>query len=216
MGIMWGENTLSGNSSVYTNLGRDQANPVSPTLDNLLRDASLPTLAVLAERYGLRRMPGMSKHSLIARIVTHLSANELVDLEDELIAARYGTLSVDELLGVALKQDAERLGRPGKPRLDQISPDDATLLEGGARRWVYTMRGHDVTIDIDQRHLACSCRFFSFAAHQHALCKHLVTAFQVIPAIYAREALIDLLIWREYRSSAGQRWQFESTYAWKN
>ena len=47
-----------------------------------MSDASLPTLAVLAERYGLRRMPGMSKPGLIARIVTHLSAEELVDLED--------------------------------------------------------------------------------------------------------------------------------------
>jgi hypothetical protein len=216
MGYMWGENTVSGSDGIYTSLSRDQANPVSPTLDNLLRDASLPTLAVLAERYGLRRMPGMSKPGLVARIVTHLTAEELVDLEDELIAARYGTLSVDELLGVALKQDAERLSRPGKPRLDQISSDDATLLEGGSRRWVYTMRGHDVTIDIDRRYLACSCRYFSFAAHQHALCKHLVTAFQVIPAIYAREALIDLLVWREYRSGVGLRWQFESTYAWKN
>jgi hypothetical protein len=216
MGLMWGKKTLAGSGSTYPNLKPGNSVPVSPTLDNLLRDASLPTLAVLAERYGLHRMPGMSKPGLIARIVTHLSAEELVDLEDELIAARYGTLSVDELLGVALKQNAERLSRPGKPRLDQISPDDATLLEGSSRRWVYTMRGHDVTIDIDQRHLACSCRYFSFAAHQHALCKHLVTAFQVIPAIYAREALIDLLVWREYRSGAGQRWQFESTYAWKN
>jgi hypothetical protein len=115
-----------------------------------------------------------------------------------------------------LKQDAERLRQPGRPRLDQISPDDAVLLEGGARRWVYTMRGHDVVVDIGQRHVACSCRFFSFAAHQHALCKHLVTAFQVIPAIYAREALIDLLVWREYRTGAGPRWEFESTYTWKN
>jgi hypothetical protein len=216
MGLMWGEKTLSGNGSTYPNLKPGSAVPVSPTLDNLLRDASVPTLVVLAERYGLRRMPGMSKHSLIARIVARLSADELIELEDELIAARYGPLSVDELLSVVLNQDAERLSRPGKPRLDQISRDDATLLESGSQRWVYTMRGHDVTIDIGQRYLACSCRFFSFAAHQHALCKHLVTAFQVIPAIYAREALIDLLVWREYRSGAGQRWQFESTYTWKN
>ena len=213
---MWGEKTASRDGSAFPDLSQGHTNPISPTLDNLLRDASLPTLAVLAERYGLRRMPGMSKHSLISRIVAHLSADELIDLEDELIAARYGTLSVDELLGVALKQDAERLSRPGKPRLDQISPDDAILLEGGSHRWVYTMRGHDVTVDIGQRYLACGCRFFSFAAHQHALCKHLVTAFQVIPAIYAREALIDLLIWREYRIGTGQRWQFESTYSWRN
>jgi hypothetical protein len=213
---MWDEKTVSRDGSAHTDLIRGHAPLDSPTLDNLLRDASVPTLAVLAERYGLRRMPGMSKHSLVSRIVAHLSPDELVDLEDELIAARYGTLSVDELLSVALAQDAARLSRPGRPRLDQITPDDAILLEGGAQRWVYTMRGHDVTVDIGQRYLACSCRFFSFAAHRHALCKHLVTAFQVIPAIYAREALIDLLIWREYRAGAEQRWQFESTHSWKN
>jgi hypothetical protein len=216
MGLMWDERTLSGGGSTPTNLMPGSSDPVSPMLDNLLRDASLPTLAVLAERYGLRRMPGMSKHGLIARIVAHLSPDELVDLEDELIAARYGALSVSDLLSVALTQDAARLSRPGRPRLDQISPDDAILLENGAQRWVYTMRGYDVTVDIGQRYLACGCRYFSFAAHQHALCKHLVTAFQVIPAIYAREALIELLIWREYRSGVGQRWQFESTYTWKN
>jgi hypothetical protein len=87
MGIMWGEKTESRDGSTYSDLSRD-AVPVSSTLDNLLRDASLPTLAVLAERYGLRRMPGMSKRSLVSRIVANLSAEELLDLEDELIAAR--------------------------------------------------------------------------------------------------------------------------------
>jgi hypothetical protein len=185
----------------------------SKVLLNLMRDTSAPTLIWLAERYGLRRIPGLSRRDLIMRILRRLSASDLKRLQQDLIAARFGPLTVDSLLQMALHQDSQHLGRPGKPRLDQVSAGDAILVEGGTGRWVYTMRGHDAEIDLAERRLSCDCTFFDFASRQKALCKHLATAFKLIPEVYAREALIDLLVSREYGDGQAARWQFESRRA---
>jgi hypothetical protein len=192
---------------------RGSGRRASGILDNLMRDTSAPILIILAERYGLRRVPGLAKDELITRILRHLSPEDLKRLEQELIAARYGALPVEDLLNMALEQDAQRLGRPGKPRLDQISVGDATLVEGGTLRWVYTMRGHDVEIDLTRRHLGCDCAYFAFASRRKALCKHLATAFRLIPEVYAREALIDLLVARDYGGDRTVDWRFKSPRA---
>src|SRR5688572_7811929 len=169
---------------------------VDIVLSNLLWAASEPALAYLAEQYGLRRMPGLSKQALMTRIMKNLTPKQLGQMKDDLIAARFGALSVDGLVKLALVQDKQRAGKPA-PRLDHISPESASLVEGSTTRWHYTMRGHDVFVDTHHCALACDCGYFRFAARRQALCKHLAMAFHLIPEVYAREALIDLLVARE-------------------
>lgn len=180
-----------------------------PVLDNLLRDTSTPVLVHLAERYGLKRVPGLARQALIERLLRHLSAVQLEDLTDDLIAARYGGLSVEDLLAIALEADT-RGGRRARPRLDDMPAADAMLIEAAPGRWVYTMHGYDVRIDLQKRRLACGCAYFRFAARRGALCKHLARAFTLIPGTYAREGLINLLVSRGYGGPDTPRWRFES------
>ncbi len=186
----------------------------TPTvLINLLHDTSAPVLALLAQKYGLHRIPGLTTNDLVTRILGHLSDEALLDLQNELVTAHFGDLPVKDLLEIAITGQQERSGNASKPRLDQISLQEATLLCSGPPRWEYTMRGHDQIIDVERRLLACDCEFFNFSARRQVLCKHLATAFQVIPPAYAREALIDLLVLREYGDRREGRWYFESTHA---
>jgi hypothetical protein len=176
-------------------------------LGNLLRASSEQALAYLAEQYGLRRVPGLTRQGLMTRIMKSLTPRQLNHLKDDLIAARYGALSVDGLIRLALVQDKQRAGKPA-PRLDHISPESAVLVEGSTTRWHYTMRGHDVFVDTAHRALACDCGYFQFAARRQALCKHLAMVFTLIPEVYAREALIDLLVTCEYGGYNTPRWRF--------
>jgi predicted nucleic acid-binding Zn finger protein len=178
-------------------------------LANLLRDTGMAVLAMLSEKYGLRRVPGLAKKQIVARILKHLTAEDQTRLEQELIAARFGQASIDDLLAIVLEQDADGLG--SRPRLEEMSVGDASLVENSTRRWVYTMRGHDVVIDLNQRSLACDCPFFAFAAKRHMPCKHLVTALRLVPPVYAREVLIDLAVARRF--GAHGRFDFESDRA---
>lgn len=195
--------------------------PTNPTqhaskvLVNLLRQTSPSILIALAERYGLPRVPGLDQQALKERLLRHLSEAQLQQLENELITANFGRLSVRALVDLLLEHDAQRAGntraRSSKPRMDQISADEAILLDGGSLYWSYTMRGHDVTLDLAKQELACDCTYFSYAARRKAVCKHLATAFTLIPQVYAREALIDLMLWREYGATDAQGWAFIST-----
>jgi hypothetical protein len=190
------------------NIPHRRMQPVSPLLMNLLRDEGAPALAFLAERYGLHRIPGLTtKQAIVNRVLRTLTQQQLEQIKDDLIAARFGALSVDGLVRLALVQDKQRAGRPA-PRLDQISPDSATLVERSTGRWIYTMRGHDVLVDIGQHLLACDCGYFRFSARRSALCKHLATVFRLIPEAYAREGLIDLLVSREYGGPNTPQWRF--------
>lgn len=184
----------------------------SPVLMNLVRDTSTPVLVYMAEKHGLRRVPGLSRNELVERMLRHLSPSALEALEDDLIAARYGARSVEELLGMVLYSDERRLAH-GKPRLDDMPAEEATLIQGGTRRWVYTMHGYDVIIELHQRRLACGCPFFRFASHRRALCKHLARALTLMPEAYAREILIDLLISRDYGGPDTPTWEFRSLRA---
>lgn len=184
----------------------------SPRLMNLLRDTSAPVLVYLAERHGLRRVPGLSREDLIERIMRRLPEEGLRRLEDDLIAARYGGQPIEELLGLVMASDARRLGR-STPRLDAMPPEHATLLEKTPGRWMYTMHGYDVTIDLNRRRLACGCAFFRFSAGRRALCKHLARTLTLIPEVYAREVLIDLLVTREYGGSDAPGWEYEGPRA---
>jgi hypothetical protein len=186
----------------------------TPTvLINLLHDTSTPVLALLTEKYGLRRIPGLTANDMVSRILGHLSDEALLDLQNELVTAHFGDLSVKDLLDIALAGHQEHNGNASKPRLDQISLQEATLLRSGPPVWEYTMRGHDQMIDLERRLLACGCEFFIFSSKRQVLCKHLATVFQVIPPVYAREALIDLLVLRQYGDRREGRWYFESTHA---
>lgn len=186
----------------------------TPTvLINLLHDTSAPVLALLAEKYGLSRIPGLTVQALITRILGHLSDEALIDLQNELVTAHFGDLPVKDLLDIALAGPQGRGGNTSKPRLDQITLQEATLLLSGPPRWEYTMRGHDQVIDLDRRLLACDCEFFTFSSKRQVLCKHLATAFMLIPPVYAREVLIDLLVLRQYGDRREGRWYFESTHA---
>ncbi|MBN1426789.1 MAG: hypothetical protein JXB07_00295 [Anaerolineae bacterium] len=185
----------------------------SAVLINLLHDTSPPVLALLAEKHGLQRIPGLTARNLITRILARVADEDLLDLQNELVAARFGALPIDALLEIALIGEQDHKGGGSKPRMDQISLDEATLLRSGPPRWDYTMRGHDQVIDVAQRLLACDCEFFSFASKRQVLCKHLATAFKLIPSTYAREALIDLLVVRRYGDRQEDRWDFDSPRA---
>lgn len=179
-------------------------------LANLLRDTGMPVLAMLSEKYGLRRVPGLGKEQIIERMLKHLTREDRKRLKEELVAARFSQASVGDLLDIVLEKDA---GRPSsRPRLEEVSLGDATLIESASRRWVYTMRGHDVVIDLNQHVLACDCAFFAFSARRQMPCKHLVTGLRLVPPVYAREVLVDLVLARRYGGPAGG-WFFESRRA---
>ena len=201
----------SGTQYIVTRPAADRA---PATLRNLLADTSAPVLIALAEKYGLPRVPGLDQRALLERLLRNLSAAELEDLLDDLVAARFGSLTIDQLLDRLLELDARRSelqsGHAGRARMDQISADEATLLEGGGRRWAYTMRGHDATIDLARREVSCDCQFFAFASHRGAICKHIATAFKLLPEVYAHKALVDILVSREYGTPATPEWSFES------
>lgn len=182
-----------------------------PVLVNLLHDTSAPVLVYLAEQHGLRRVPGLSRDDLIARILRQLAPAQLAELQDDLIAARYGSLPVEDLLALALERDERQQGR--RPRLDDMPAGEATLAEQEGSRWAYTMHGYDVVIDAGGRELSCECPYFQFAAGRGALCKHLARAFTLLPQAYAREALIDLLVSRDYGGPDTPRWYFSSPRA---
>jgi len=179
--------------------------PDTRLLPNLLRDTGMPVLAMLSEKYGLRRIPGLGKEQIVDRMIRHLSPEDQKRLEDELIMARFGQASVDDLLDIVLEVDVTRPS--SRPRLEEMSIGDATLVEGASRRWVYTMRGHDVLIDLNERVLACDCPFFSFSSRRQVPCKHLVTALRLVPTVYAREVLVDLAVARRFGGSGGG-WYF--------
>jgi hypothetical protein len=183
--------------------------PDPDVLINLLGDTGMTVLVMLSEKYGLRRVPGLEKRQLIERMLKHLSADDRLRLEQELIAARFGQASIDDLLDIVLEQGDQLPA--SRPRLEEMSAGDANLIETSSRRWVYTMRGYDVLIDLNQRILACGCAFFAFAARRHMPCKHLVTALKLVPTAYAREVLIDLAVARRF--GAHGRFYFESKRA---
>src|SRR5512138_1993887 len=75
----------------------------TPTvLINLLHDTSAPVLALLAEKYGLHRIPGLSTNDLVTRILGHLSDDALTDLQNELVTAHFGDLPIKDLLEAAI------------------------------------------------------------------------------------------------------------------
>lgn len=187
---------------------------IPPLLGNLLRDTSMPTLLFMAEQYGLKRIPGITHTGMINRLFNELSEEDLDDLRNALIAARYGSNSVDELVEIALrKADPVRGGKLGTPRLDDMPAAEALLMESSPGFWAFTMHGYDVVIQADRRILSCDCHYFRFAAHQKVLCKHLARALILIPATYARDILIDLLLWRHYGDPETPEWHFESSEA---
>lgn len=191
-----------------------QPHPARPSgvLVNLLKDTSIPVLIALSEQYGLPRVPGLNHDALTSRLLRGLSSDQLRRLKDHLIAARFGGMSVTDLVDLALERDAGRASRQGggqgTPRMDQISQQEALLLESGLRYWVYAIRGHEVSIDLHHRTVSCACSYFAFSARRQALCKHIAITFKMIPEVYARDALIDLLIWREYGTTDTPAWTF--------
>jgi len=185
----------------------------SSILVNLLRDTSMPMLNYLAAHYGLHRIPGQSKAVLIERLLRQLPDAALSQIENDLIAGRYGHLSVDELLNVALVSDARRSGRAGVPRLDDMNPEEAVLVDSSVDYWVYVMHGYDVVIDLDRRKLKCGCPYFEFSSRRQAICKHIACGLTMIPEVYARKALIDLLLSREYGGPHTPRWEFDHSQA---
>ncbi len=190
-----------------------QQKPVSSLLHNLLTDTTPAILISIAEQYGLPRVPGLDRAGLTRRLITMLNDEQLQHLQADLVTARFGGQSVRELVTLALERDIERdrqrTGKMRPARLDAINPHEAILIESGPQRWVFTMRGYDVLLNLEHRHLACGCTFFEFASRRKALCKHIATGFELIPPVYAREALIDLLMWREYGGSDTPPWLFE-------
>lgn len=205
---MWRSESMARQMHNGTAGGNGNRKHVSPVLLNLLRDTSEPILVYLSEQYGLHRVPGLKKPDLIARLLRHLPEDALKDLENGLIAAHYGGLSTDELLRRALQESTGNLGRAGRPRVEDVTPDAATLVEGSTRRWHYALHGYDVVIDLDRRCMGCSCQYFVFSSRRQALCKHLAAVLRLIPQAYAREALIEMLVTREYGGPDTPRWRF--------
>ena len=184
----------------------------SDILINLMNDTDASVLAMLSTRFGLRRVPGLNKDAIVERLLRYLSDERLLALQNELIAARYADLSIRQLLRLVIDGPSREEGAT-KARLDQIVEGDASLLESGDRRWKYTMRGHDVTLDLNKHELSCGCQFFAFASKRKTLCKHLALGMTLIPPAYAREALIDLIVMRKFGDRRQPQWSFESQAA---
>ncbi|MGF1504503.1 MAG: hypothetical protein GYB64_05970 [Chloroflexi bacterium] len=163
-------------------------------IDRLLTEADIAALVYIADRHGLKRVPGLSRKQLVGRLKRHVPARALFD---GLVAAKYGSYTTADLLELLLHDPAYDRLSAGKPRLDHIDRQRAVLLEGTPRRWAYTMRGHDVIIDLGRQALACDCRYYTFAARHRLICKHIATALDLIPEVYSRSALIDLLLNRD-------------------
>lgn len=192
---------------------KDPSEPTSDILLNLLRDSDASLINYLAETYGIMRVPGLSHDKLIQRLLRHLTADEADSLRGDLIAARFGNAPVAALLEMILENAGGAEGLKRRPRVDQISPHEATLLQGGPQVWTYTMRGYDVMINAMSHTLMCSCPFFGFAARRRGLCKHLVLAFKLIPDAYARTILIDLVVAQLYGNKDTDPWHFKGETA---
>jgi hypothetical protein len=183
--------------------------PDPAMLANLLHDTSTPALIVLAEQYGVPGGLRKSHEALVEHLLRDLLPEAQARLMGELIAARYGALSVEELLSQALATAVRREPRATAPVLEAVSADEAALTEDGPPRWGFVIRDHPVTVDVAARRLTCNCRHFEFAARRGMLCKHLVMAFRLMPEEAAREALIDLLAVEQYGGPQTPRWQLQ-------
>jgi hypothetical protein len=191
-------------------IGKTKSNLDWTVLSNLLADTDSRMVAILYNRHGLKPIPGLSKDGQIQRILANLDDHALKQLQNELVAVRYGDMPTDTLIRIVM--EGNHLRQHIRARMDQIALSEATLIDQKGRRWAFTMRGHDVVIDADRRKLACDCEFFAFAHRGGGLCKHLATAVRLIPASYAREVLIELAVQHEYGKER-YRWSFESKRA---
>ena len=185
----------------------ESADPDPEALANLLNDTSTPALMALAERYGLKGVWLQSHEALVEAMRRDLPPAVQARLMDELVAARYGALTIDGLLTEVLTTAMRRDPRTTAPVLEAVSESEAELVEEGPPRWRFTIRGHSVTVDAAARHLACDCRHFEFAGRRGMLCKHLAMAFRLMPEAAAREALIALLVTEQYGGPKTPRWR---------
>jgi hypothetical protein len=187
----------------------DPRPPDPAMLANLLQDTSTPALMILAERYGLAGVWRRSHEALVEHLLRELGPEAQAALMDELVAARYGTLSVEELLGEVIATAERRDPRTTAPVLEAVSADEADLEEAGPPCWRFVIRGHPVTVDVGARRLTCACRHFEFAGRRGMLCKHLVMSFRLLPEEAARAALIDLLAVEQYGGPQTPRWRLQ-------
>src|SRR5262245_28172949 len=104
-----------------------------------MNDTDVSVLAMLSTRFGLMRVPGLSKAAIMERLLRYLSDERLQMLQNELIAARYADLSIGKLIEMVNAEP--KRDHTSKARLDQINMGDAILVEASDRRWQYTMRG---------------------------------------------------------------------------
>nr|MBN1229294.1 hypothetical protein [Anaerolineae bacterium] len=133
-----------------------------PALANLLRATGPGIIIYLAERYGLRRMPGLSPAALADRLLRELSQEQLLALYNDLIAAHFGAYTIDGLLQLILNTKATTGSQLPPPNLADMPPAEAVLVEHREKRWWFTMHGYDVIIDLNHRYLACNCHYFRF------------------------------------------------------
>ncbi|NDJ53144.1 MAG: hypothetical protein GYB68_08690, partial [Chloroflexi bacterium] len=157
---------------------------------------------------GLPRIPGLNRPALARRLATQLATEDLESVLAQVVAGRFGFLSVSELVDMLIGQDATRLKKAGSARLDLISESDVRVTQPGPPHWAFVVRRYDVGIDTERRELHCSCPHFRVVAGKAALCKHLAQAFKSMPAVYAHTALIDLLLRREYSGPQTDGWDF--------
>jgi hypothetical protein len=170
----------------------------------LLAHTPAATLVHIAQEFGLPRVPGLSQTQWVERLLAAVPHDKLYD---SLIALRYGVFGLDELLNKLLDGIPYNKVPISRPRMDRIDPQAVVVVAHTTTRWAFTMRGHDVLLDVRTHQLGCDCRHFEFASRYGAICKHIATAFRVIPAAYARAAIIDLLIEREF-GPAERSWAF--------
>ena len=183
---------------------------MSASLVRLLDEASLDAMLTFAKTQQIPVAHLLTRHDVIMALLRYLNDGQLAELTESLIRARYGRMSIRELLDTLIARSVERSRRPA-PRLDRVSQDDAALVQGSPDCWTYTMRGHDVTIDLARHSVGCSCTYFTFSARHGGLCKHLATAFALMPEVYAREALIDLIIAQSDSDNPRGGWRFTGT-----
>lgn len=183
--------------------------PNHAMLANLLHDTSAPALIVLVERYGLKGAWRQSHQALVEQMLRDLSPEVQRRLMDELIAARYGALSIEDLLEETLATALRRDPRTTAPVVEAVSEEESDLTEDGPPRWRFIIRKHPVMVDIEGRRLTCDCRHFEFAGRRGMLCKHLVMAFRLMPEDAARAALMDLLATEQYGGPQTSRWRLQ-------